>query len=106
MGRGCRYTLLAGLEIVTILCGKARPYFIDIPRRIGCPDFLIRCALTQYFSATQTVLNAFPGWISGKMLNRLTDVCKVLRKEDLTNFRDQTVGMICRLKLGIFQHQD
>ena len=40
------------------------------------------------------------------MLNRLTDFGKVLRKEDLTNFRDQTVGMICRLKLGIFQYQD
>jgi len=50
------------------------------------------------------VLNAFPGWMSGKMLNRLTDFGKVLRKEDLTNFRNQPMGMICRLKLRIFQH--
>ena len=42
--------------------------------------------------------------MSGKMLNRLTDFGKVLRKENLTNFRNQPMGMICRLKLRIFQY--
>lgn len=63
-------------------------------------------AFAQYLSATQTVLNAFPGGMSGEMLNRLTDFGEVLRKKHLANFRNQPMGMICRLQLGIFQYQD
>jgi hypothetical protein len=67
--------------------------------------FHVAALLREDLPTSQTMLDAFPGRLSGKMLNGLAGLNGMLRHEHFPNLRHQSMHMIARLQLGIVQDQ-